>query len=519
MTLLLGVDIGTTGLKAALVDGDGRVLAEAGREYPTQHPHPGWAEQDPDGWWRAMVSATCEIVTRAGAQGQRLGGICVSSMAPVVVPVDRRGRPLGPGLIWADKRADAESAEFEARVGAERLNAITANRASSYYAAPKVMWLQRHRHELFAETHKVVMANGYVNYRLTGCYAVDHSHSPLLLLADASTCQWSDELLGAAGLPRELFPDIHPALDVLGELTAEAAAELGVPRGAPVLAGTVDTPAAVLGMGITAPRQSFVSMGTGSNVGACMPGPVFGQPLVSLPHALPGMWLVIGVMTSTGASLKWFKNQVCTWLEQVPAPADPYDVLTTEAGRASVGSRGLVFLPYLMGEQTPIWDNDARGTFVGLAPDTTRGEMVRAILEGSAFGVRHNLETCEAAGLQTRGQRVEEVRIQGGAAKSPVWTQIICDVVDRPVLVPPTTGGAAVGDAALAGLATGVFCDADTAVAACATPRAVHRPDPAAAGAYDRLYPVYRGIYEQLRPSFRALAEFRRAFPARTEPS
>lgn len=517
MALLLGVDIGTTGLKAALVNGDGRVLAEAGREYPTQHPHPGWAEQDPDGWWRAMVSASGEVVARAGCRGKRLAGICVSSMAPVVVPLDAKGRALGPGLIWADKRADAESAELENRIGATRLNEITANRASSYYAAPKIMWLQRHRPDLFAATSKFVMANGYVNYRLTGRVAVDHSHSPLLLLADAATCRWSDELLEAAGLPRELFPEIRPALDIIGELTPDAAAELGVAPGAPVLTGTVDTPAAVLGMGITAPRQAFVSMGTGSNVGACMPGPAFGQPLVSLPHALPGMWLVIGVMTSTGASLKWFKNQVCPGFEEAVAPADPYDMLASEAGNASAGSRGLIFLPYLMGEQTPIWDNDARGTFVGIAPDTTRGEMVRAILEGAAYGVRHNLETCEAAGLGAAGLRAEEVRIQGGAARSAVWTQIICDVVNRPVLAPPVSAGAAVGDAALAGLATGVFPDAATAVAACATPRAVYRPGAEAATRYDHLYPIYRAIYEQLRPSFRALAGYRREFPAPTE--
>ena len=508
MTLLLGVDIGTTGLKAALVDGDGRLLAEAGREYPTYHPQPGWAEQEPNGWWQAMVSATHEVTERAGSRGQRLDGICVSSMAPVVVPLDHRGRPLGPGLIWADKRADTESTELAKKIGEERLNVITANRASSYYAAPKCMWLRRHRPELFAATDKFVMANGYVNYRLTGRLAVDQSHLPLLLLADVATGDWSPEMLAAAGLTREMFPDIHPCLDVLDGVTREAASELGIPPGTPVLAGTVDTPAAVLGMGITVAGQAFVSMGTGSNVGACMPGPAFGQPLVSLPHALPGLWLVIGVMTSTGASLKWFKNQLCLGLEQAAAARDPYDLLTEEAGRSPAGSRGLVFLPYLMGEQTPIWDNDARGVFVGLAPETSRGDMVRAILEGAAFGVRHNVDAFEAC-----GPRAAEVRIQGGAARSALWTQIICDVVDRPVLVPPVSAGAAVGDAVLAGLATGVFPDAATAVTACAAPRAVHRPDPGAVARYDRLYPIYLSTYQELRPSFQALARFRGDFP------
>ena len=513
MTLLLGVDIGTTGLKAALVDGDGQVLAEAGRVYETRHPQPGWAEQDPEGWWQALVSATREVTERAGVRGQRLTGICVSSMAPVVVPLDARGRLLGPGLIWADKRADAESTELARKIGAERLNAITANRASSYYAAPKCMWLQRQCPELFAATHKFVMANGYVNYRLTGQLAIDRSHSPLLLLADVATCDWSPDLLRATGLPRKLFPDIRPCLDILGELTPQAATELGVAPNTPVLVGTVDTSAAVLGMGITGVGQAFVSMGTGSNVGACMLGPAFNQPLVSIPHALPGLWLVIGVMTSTGASLKWFNNQLCQGVTKSSALQDPYDLLTAEAGRSPAGSGGLVFLPYLMGEQTPIWDDDARGVFVGLAPNTSRGDMVRAILEGAAFGIRHNLDTFERC-----GPAAAEVRIQGGAAKSAVWTQIICDVAGRPVLVPPVTAGAAVGDAVLAGLATGVFPDVAAAAAACAAPRAVHRPDPATAALYDRLYPIYLSTYQQLWPSFQALAGFRRDFPASAGP-
>jgi xylulokinase len=507
MALLLGVDIGTTGLKAALLDGHGKVLAEAAREHATSHPFSGWAEQDPEMWWKALRSTVREIISKAGIDGRPLTGISISSMAPVVIALDASGRPLLPGMIWADKRAEAESEWLRTTIGEARINQITANHINSFYAAPKCLWLKHNRPDIFARTQKFVMANGYINFRLTGRLTIDHSHLPLLLLSEAKNLTWSKELFEAMDLPCVKFPEIRSCLDVIGEVTKEAAAELGISAGTPVLAGTVDTVAALIGMGIIASGQAFVSMGTGSNVGTCLASPAFAQPLVFLPHAVPGLWLATGVMTSTGASLKWFRNTFCKDEQEEARQdgTDVYDKLTNLAAQAPTGCTGVIFLPYLMGEQSPIWDDDARGVFMGLAPTTSRGDLVRAVMEGCAFGIRQNFEVFRRAGWE-----VGEVRIQGGAAKNALWIQIISDVVGRSVLVPPVSASAPVGNAILVGIATGVFRDAATACSTCVEPRGIYHPNQRTSALYDQLYPIYVDVYKQLRGSFRALATFRR---------
>ena len=311
MTLLLGVDIGTTGLKSALLDGDGTVLAEASREYPTCHPAPGWAEQDPELWWDALRATVTEVVTAAGAAGSAWTASRSAAWPLWSRPWMPAAGPLLPGLIWADKRAEAESAWLRAVIGEETINRITANHINAYFVAPKCLWLKRHRPDVFAQTHQIVMANGYLNFRLTGRLAMDHSHVPLLLLADAQTLDWSAELLDAMELDRAIFPPIRACLDIVRRTDS---CGRGRARRGPRHAGAgrhrryrAGSSAWALARG-----QAFVSMGTGSNVGTCLAGPAFNQPLVCVPHAIPGLWLALGVMTSTGASLKWFKNELCS---------------------------------------------------------------------------------------------------------------------------------------------------------------------------------------------------------------
>lgn len=504
--LMLGVDLGTTGLKTALVSSSGEPIAEAGVEYPTHYPHPNWAEQDPEDWWQALRTTVCEVMAHYDQPDPALAGISISSQAPVIVPMSAGGQPLMSGIIWADKRAEAECEVLRSAVGEERMSQITANSISSFLAAPTYVWLKRHRPDVFSQTYKFLMANSYLNFRLTGRYTMDVSQSLLQLLVDASTNDWSLEILDALDLPIEKFPKIHQCLDVIGEVNKEAAGELTIPVGTPVLAGTTDTTAAMAGMGIAQNGQAFLSQGTGSNIGLCVTEPRPNRHLICIPHAFPGRWMLSAVMTSTGASMKWFVNELSARDRDLARESglDPYSFVTAPAETSQPGSGGVVFLPYLMGEQAPIWDRNARGVFVGISASTSRGDMVRAIMEGIAFGIRQNFQV-----FVDDGWEVGDVRIQGGAARNSLWNQIISDVTDHTVVVPPGSSGAPIGDALIAGLATGVYPSVEAAMAVCPEPKATHVPNPAAVAIYDRLYPVYEDLYGKLSDTFQNLATFR----------
>jgi xylulokinase len=308
-------------------------------------------------------------------------------------------------------------------------------------------------------------------------------------------------------LPPEKYPPIYRCDAIIGEVTPAATEATGIPAGTPVLAGVTDTPAAMLGMGIARAGQAFVSHGTGCNIGLCATGPSPNRHLVCIPHALPERWMLDAVMTSTGAAMKWFVNTLCAQERDAALHdgEDPYRTVTADVAGREPGSGGLLFLPYLMGEQAPIWDVDARATFVGISADTIRGDLVRALMEGVAFGIRQNLQVFEAAGWP-----VADIRVQGGAARNATWNQILSDVTNRTVLVPPASAGAPIGDALLVGLATGIYPDVATTVAAAPPIARTFRPDADAVAAYDSLYPVYERLYGALRDTFADLAAFRR---------
>jgi xylulokinase len=509
---MLGIDLGTTNLKTALVSGAGELIADAAEEYPTHYPHPNWAEQEPDDWWRALCTTARRVLGQAGHPNAPLAGLCISSQAPTIVPVAADGRPLMRSMIWLDKRAEAECDRIRAVISDERLRDITANNLSSYLGAPTYVWLKRHRRDVFDLTYKFLMANSYLNLRLTGQFTMDVSQAPLQLLYDVHTGTWSREILDALDLPPEKFPAIFPCGAIIGEVSWQAAQETGIAAGTPVLAGTTDTPAAMLGMGIAHAGQAFVSHGTGCNIGLCVTDPRPNRNLVCIPHAVPGRWMLDAVMTSTGASMKWFVNALCVHDrdDALGDGADPFQAVTADAEGSQIGSGGLLFLPYLMGEQAPIWDADARGAFVGISADTRRGDMLRAIMEGVAFGIRQNLQVFLDAGWQ-----VDDIRVQGGAARNALWNQILSDVTNRAVLVPPASAGAPIGDALLVGLTAGTYPDVASAASAAPAPSRTYRPNPAAVAGYAALYPIYVRLYGTLRRTFADLAEFRHLVPAR----
>jgi xylulokinase len=486
---VLGVDVGTTAVKAAVVSADGEVLGSASVEHPTSYPRPGWVEQDPEDWWRAACGAIRTALEEAARRD--VAAVCVSAQAPTLLPADGRGRPLRAALIWMDRRAEAECSALRETLGEELVQRITGNRIDPYFVAPKLLWFRANEPELFARTRVYLQATGYLVHRLTAELTLDREHASLLSLRDLGGETWSEPLCEAVGVTPDLFPRLVDGDEIAGRVTAAAAEATGLPEGTPVTGGTVDGAAAALEAGVLDEGEAAEMTGTSTVLILPSKRPRSEPAFVAMRHAARGRWLLLGAMVASGGSLRWLRDV----LGEVS-----FDALTATAEPVPPGAGGVVFLPYMMGERSPIWDSDARGVFLGLTLASDRGVLVRAVLEGAAFALRHNVEVAAAAGVG-----VGELRSVGGGARSRLWSQIRADVVGVPVLLPETSIGAPFGDAALACVAAGLHADVGALVR---TVRIRERFEPRAETAerYAALYGVYRGAYESLREEFRRLA-------------
>jgi xylulokinase len=472
MTRLVGLDVGTTGVKALAISEQGEVLARAEKEYPLATPRPGWAEQDPEDWWRASESALAEV------EADRASGIGLSGQMHGLVVLDAADRVLRPAILWNDQRTAAECAEIEERLGLERLIELTGNRALTGFTAPKLLWLRRHEPELFRRIEHVLLPKDYVRLRLAGDRAIDVADASGTLLFDVEHRRWSDEMLEALELPREWLP---PAL----ESPAVSAQTL---TGVPVAAGAGDQAAGALGVGIDRPGAVSVVLGTSGVVFAALPRFQADREarVHSFCHAVPGAWHAMGVMLSAAGSLRWFREAF--------APTASFDELLAKAAAVPPGSDGVFFLPYLSGERTPHADPNARGSFTGLALSHGRGHLVRAVLEGVAYGLRDSLEL-----LRELGVRPEVGRVSGGGARGRLWLEIVASVLGLSLEPTVVEEGAAYGAALLGGVAAGVFGDVHEAVSACVRIRDRIDPDDAWHEASEAGYARFRALYPALK--------------------
>jgi xylulokinase len=471
--VLVGLDVGTTAVKALAITPSGDVVARAEEEYPLSIPRPGWSEQDPEDWWRAAERA----LARLGVG--RPAGIGLSGQMHGLVALDADDRVLRPAILWNDQRTAEECAEIEERVGLERLVRLTGNRALTGFTAPKVLWLRRHEPEVYRRIARILLPKDYVRLRLTGERATDVADASGTLLFDVAGRRWSDEVTDALEVPREWLPVARESPQVSGA-TAD---------GVPVAAGAGDQQAGALGVGVDRPGPLSVTLGTSGVVFAALPGYAADATarVHAFCHAVPGGWEAMGVMLSAAGSLRWLRDTV--------APEAQFGALTAEAERWAPGAEGLAFLPYLQGERTPHADPDARGAFVGLSLRHDRGALVRAVLEGVAYGLRDSLEL-----LRELGVRPEAARTSGGGARSELWLRILAGVLGARIERVAVEEGAAYGAALLGGVAGGVFADVRDAVAACVRVRDAFEPDPAWVEAYAHGYERYRGLYPALRP-------------------
>ena len=501
--LLLGIDIGTTSTKAVVFDAQGGVLAQATQEYPTHYPHPGWAEQDPDDWWRATCAVLKQVFAQPALNPQDVAAIGISCQAPSLVAVDRQNRPLHQALIWMDRRSEAECAWLREHVGEEAISRSNGGRIDPYYLAPKLRWFQIHQPDRYRQTHQILQANGYIIHKLTAAFSMDVAHGPLSLFFDSARLIWSGTLLDKMAIDSAKLPPLFACTDVVGTVTAAAAGVTGLAVGTPVVAGMPDGTAAALEAGLVQVGDAAEMTGQSTVLLICSDRPYLGRDLIPLGHAAPGRYLAIGALVASGGSLRWFRDQLGEpeRAEAMRLGVDPFDLLSEAAGGSPPGANRLIFLPYMYGERSPIWDSDARGVFFGLSLATQKADMVRAIMEGAAFGLRHNIEVATAAGFAPTG-----LACVGGGARSRVWNQIKADVLNRPLTLPQATTGALLGDAIVAAVGAGLYASVDQAVAQMVGKGAVYQPRSEFAARYDALYQVYVQLYPALKVQFQQLA-------------
>ncbi len=482
MRACIGLDVGTTGVKALAIAPDGTVLARAERGYPLSTPAPGWSEQDPEDWWRASSEALAEV-----SAGLAVAGIGLSGQMHGLVCLDGADRVIRPAILWNDQRTAAECAEIEARIGLERLIALTGNRALTGFTAPKLLWLRRHEPDAYARIARVMLPKDYVRLRLTGAWAIDVADASGTLLLDVARRRWSTEVLDALGLPEPWLPPVLESPAISGHVQASDNVSLAPLGGVPVAAGAGDCAAAAVGVGAIAPGMLSLVLGTSGVVFATLPG-YAAEPQARVHafcHAVPGAWHAMGVMLSAAGSLQWFRDRL--------APGVPFETLVAEAEAWGPGVDGLLFAPYLAGERTPHADPGARGAFTGLELRHDRGALIRAVLEGVAFGLLDSLDLLRALGVDA-----ERARLSGGGARGALWRGIVASVLGLPVETTAVDEGSAFGAALLGGVAGGVFDDVPEAVERCVRVEEVVDPDPGWQKAYARVVPRFRALYPAL---------------------
>ena len=455
---LVGLDVGTSGVKAIAVSAaDGAVVARAERGYPLSTPHPGWAEQDPDDWWRAAQAALGELDVEPASIG-------LSGQMHGLVALDESDRVLRPAILWNDQRTAVECAQIEETVGFERLVRLTGNRALPGFTAPKLLWLRTHEPETYARIRHVLLPKDYVRLRLEGERAIDAADASGTLLFDVAHRRWSDELLGLLQLPADWLP---PAFE------------------STVIGGAGDQAAGAVGVGIDRPGPLSVVLGTSGVVFGVLPR-FEADPQARLHtfcHAVPDTWHAMGVMLSAAGAFAWLQQTLQA----------PYETLIAEAGMWDAGSEGAFFLPYLTGERTPHADPDATASFTGLTVRHDRGALTRALMEGVAYGLRDSFELLRAVGVEA-----SVGRISGGGARSELWCRIVASVLDLPLERTAVEEGAAYGAALLGGVRAGVFADVGEAVGTCVRVTETVEPDPEWASVYADGYEHFKSLYPTL---------------------
>ena len=491
--LFLGLDVGTSGVKAILVARSGEVAASATTPLTLSTPHPSWAEQDPAAWWDATVAAIHAV--RRARPDASIAAIGISGQMHSSVFLDKAGDVIRPALLWCDGRTTAECAEITERVGGEaRLRDLACNPALEGFTLPKVLWLRTHEPQAYARLATVMLPKDYIRYRLTGELATDPSDASATLMYDTAHLRWSDEILKAVNVARSMVPDVGGSADVLGQVTAEAASVTSLVAGTPVVGGGADNACGAAGVGAIAPGEVVSSWGTSGTVLAPMLEARVDPALRAhtFCHVAPGTWYMMGVVLSAGGAFAWYRDQLA---RELAGMRDADALLDAEAASVPPGAGGVTFLPYLQGERTPLRDAAARGAFVGLSLAHTRAHMTRAVLEGVTFALRDSLTI-----LQELGMSPNQLLLTGGGARSPFLRQLQAEVFGLPVSTVNREEGPAYGAALLAAVGAGAFADVASAARATLVRAPLDHPRSGSHATYDGPYRRYKENVQAARP-------------------
>ena len=501
----IGIDVGTSSIKALLVDGEGRVIASSNPEYPFQTPAPLQAETDPEVWWEATCRALRELVGKTDAAS--ISGIGLTGQMHGLVLLDDKGNPLRPCIMWNDQRSFKECEEMTEAIGEAEVLRITGNPILAGFTAPKLRWVEKHEPEVFSKISKVLLPKDFIRYRLTGEFFSDVSDASGTSMLNVGERKWSDEILSAMGWSRAWLPEVTESTVASTRISGEASSLTGLATGTPVIAGGGDQAAQAVGCGIV--QEGMVSATLGTS------GVVFAQSdqyrvepegkLHAFCHAVPGKWHLMGVMLSAAGSFQWYKNQLGREEQKLESEGGPnaYDTLTASAETVPPGSEGLIFLPYLSGERTPHPDPHARGCFIGLSVRHEKRHLTRAVLEGVSFGLNDSVEL-----MRNLGVNPKEIVLSGGGTRSALWKQMLADIFSSRCTMVNALEGAAYGAAVLAAVGSGAFSSVEDACDRWIRQTEVVEPS-GENSSYAKFYSIYRSLYPTLQETFRSLADDR----------
>ena len=503
---LLGIDLGTSGTKTVLFTLEGVPVASETIEYPLYQPHNGWAEQNPEDWWNAACQSAKAVIEKAEIESEQIRGIGISGQMHGLVLLDEEGKVLRKSLLWCDGRTSEECREMTEMIGAQKIIDITANPVLTGFTAPKILWVRKHEPELFAKVRHILLPKDYVRFRLTGNLACDYSDASGTSLLDIRNRCWSKDILQSIDLQEELLPPLKESTDIAGSVTEQAAEASGLAAGTAVVMGGGDNACAAVGTGVVEEGKAFTTLGTSGVVYAhTNEAHIDPQGRVhTFCAAVPGSYTVMSCTLSAGLSLRWIRDVLCDQEKEEAQRqgVDPYDIMTREAQETPVGADRLLFLPYLMGERSPLLDEKARGGFIGLSAIHGKGHMIRSVLEGVAYSQRQCLDI-----LREMKVAPDTMMICGGGGNSPFWRQMLADIYQIPVRTVINKEGPALGAAILAGVGTGVWESVPDACAKLLQYRPFEMPDAQKGEQYEPFYQIYKTLYPSLKDAYHALAK------------
>ena len=486
--LYIGIDLGTSAMKLLLMDATGRIQNVVSKEYPLEFPHPGWSQQKPEDWARALLEGIPELL--AGFDGTQVAGIGAGGQMHGLVVLDEHDNVIRPAILWNDGRTAKQVDYLNNEIGKEKLSSLTANIAFAGFTAPKILWLKENEPENFARIAKIMLPKDYINYILTGVHACDYSDASGMLLLDVAHKRWSEEMLALCGVSRQQMPRLFESFQCIGTVRPEIAVQLGLSANVKVVAGAGDNAAAAVGTGVVGEGGCNISLGTSGTV--FISSETFGvddsNGLHAFAHA-DGGWHLMGCMLSAASCNKWL-------LEDIFGTGD-YGGEQSAILEEKLGENHVFFLPYLMGERSPINDTSARGTFIGMTMDTTRADLVQAVLEGVAFAIRDSVEVARNLGIE-----IHKSKICGGGARSPLWKRIFANILNCELEIPVSEQGPGMGGAMLAMVACGEYASVkDCCEALCGVASTV-KPEPELVAKYEARYQQFRKIYPALKALF-----------------